>query len=381
MVLGCTGSIGKSTLDVARSLPEDFRVVGLACGRNAEELAAQAREFKPEAVAVAGLDEMPTATRGLEGRGVRLFTGAQAAVRMVEEIDADIVVNGISGASGLLPSFAALRSAKDLALANKESMVMAGPLLLAEAQSRGRRILPVDSEHAALFSLLSRLQAAEVAELIITASGGAFRDFSAVELAHVRFRDALRHPTWKMGAKITVDSASMANKGLEVIEAHRLFGIDTARIKVLIHPESRVHSLVRTVDGTLHAEISTPDMRTPIQNALTYPRVRGGAVDWLELAGGCLSFCRVDTDRFRMLGLAYRAATASPAHPIVFNAANELAVEWFMKDTLSFAAIPDVVEDALAREWTAPCDSVGEVLAVDAETRRVVCERMKGRIE
>ena len=377
MVLGSTGSIGESTLDVVRAMPGDFRVVGLACGRNVERLAAQVRELHPEGVAVLG-ETSPMAPDSGKDR-MRVFTGPQAAVHLIEEIDADLVVNGIGGASGLLPSLAALRSGRDLALANKESMVMAGAILLAEASSSGSRILPVDSEHAALFSLLSRLPAAEVAELIITASGGAFRDLPACELARVTYADAMRHPTWKMGAKITVDSASMANKGLEVIEAHRLFGIETARIKVLIHPESRVHSLVRTVDGTLHAEISTPDMRIPIQNALTYPCVKKGTVDWLDLAGECLSFSLVDPDKFRMLGLAYDAARASAAHPIVFNASNELAVKWFMEGALSFAAIPDVVDDALALDWTSPCSSIEEVLSVDTETRRRVRNRMKGR--
>jgi 1-deoxy-D-xylulose-5-phosphate reductoisomerase len=330
IVLGSTGSIGESTLEVLRAMPESFRLVGLACGRRVERIAAQAREFHPEAVAVS--EEAALIPADL--RKGRLFTGPQAAFTMVQEIDADLVVNGIGGASGLLPSLAAIRSGKDLALANKESMVMAGPFLLAEAATRGRRILPVDSEHAALFSLLSRLHAAEVAELILTASGGAFRSLPASDLAKVRFADALRHPTWKMGAKITVDS-----------------------------------------------EISTPDMCTPIQNALTYPCLKKGAVDWLDLAGGCLSFFPVDPDRCRMLGLAYEAACASAAHPIVFNAANELAVEWFMKDVLSFAAIPDVVEDALALEWSEPCDTIEGVLSVDGETRRRVNKRMKGRIE
>jgi 1-deoxy-D-xylulose-5-phosphate reductoisomerase len=377
MVLGSTGSIGESTLDVVRAMPEEFCVVGLACARNVERLAAQVREFHPEGVAV--LDEILPGPPGPAKDRMRVFTGPQGAVHMIEEIEADLVVNGIGGASGLLPSLATLRSGTDLALANKESMVMAGPLLLAEAAASGRRILPVDSEHAALFSLLSRLASVDVAELIITASGGAFRDLPASELARVTFADAMRHPTWKMGAKITVDCASMANKGLEVIEAHHLFGIDTARIKVLIHPESRVHSLVRTVDGTLHAEISTPDMRIPIQNALTYPCMKRGAVDWLDLAGGCLSFFPVDTKKFRMLGLAYDAARASAAHPIVFNASNELAVKWFMEDALSFAAIPDIVEDALARSGTSPCTSIEEILSVDTETRLRVRERMKGR--
>jgi 1-deoxy-D-xylulose-5-phosphate reductoisomerase len=297
---------------------------------------------------------------------------------MIEETDADIVVNGISGAAGLLPSFSALRSGKDLALANKESLVMAGMLVLKEASLLGRRVLPVDSEHAALFNILQAQDPDEVAELTLTASGGAFRDLPLEELAHVRFADALQHPTWKMGAKITVDSASMANKGLEVIEAHRLFGIALPKIRVLIHPQSHVHSLVRTVDGTLHAEISTPDMRIPIQNALTYPVVMGNEVNWLDLAGMSLAFLPVDERKYRMLGLAYLAAGKSEAHPVVFNAVNEEAVAAFMNEEIPFLGIPDIVEDALGRDWTSTPGSVEEVLSIDAAARREALELRKG---
>jgi 1-deoxy-D-xylulose-5-phosphate reductoisomerase len=217
-----------------------------------------------------------------------------------------------------------------------------------------------------------------VEELILTASGGAFRSLSLDELSRVRFADALRHPTWKMGAKITVDSATMANKGLEVIEAQRLFGIAPPRIKVLIHPESLVHSLVRTVDGTLHAEISTPDMRIPIQNALTYPARTATPVEWLDLAQRSLTFQAVDARKYRMLDLAYSAATsASAAHPIVYNAANEVAVASFMDDAITFANIPVIVEEALSRDWSVLCDTIEGVLAVDAEARRFARECMK----
>jgi 1-deoxy-D-xylulose-5-phosphate reductoisomerase len=377
MVLGSTGSIGESTLAVVRAMPGEFRIVAMCCARRWERLAAQAAEFGPEAVAIF----QESAAARFEGECAaecRLYRGAGGILSMIEEVDAEIVVNGVSGAPGLLPSLAALRSGKDLALANKESMVMAGRIVLAEASAQGRNVIPVDSEHAALFSLLGSQDYTEVAELILTASGGAFRDLSVADLARVRFADALRHPTWKMGAKITVDSASMANKGLEVIEAHRLFGIDTKRIQVLVHPESLVHSLVRTIDGTLHAQISTPDMRIPIQNALTYPAVRPGAVDWLDLASRRLTFLPVDMCKFRMLSLAYGAAVRSAAHPIVFNAANEVAVASFMEDAVPFSAIAAVVEEALASGWTSSCDSIDEVLAVDAEARRRASDAMKG---
>lgn len=375
VVLGSTGSIGENTLAVVRAMPGEFRVVGLACGGKAERIAAQAAEFQPDAAALCDA----RGAGALHGRpGLAVYTGPQGALRMIEEIPADIVVNGISGAAGLLPSLAALRSGSDLALANKETMVIAGPFVRAEAQARGRRILPIDSEHAALFGLLRCQNPEEVAELILTASGGAFRDLSVGDVARMRFADALRHPTWRMGAKVTVDSASMANKGLEVIEAHHLFGIETARIKVVIHHESCVHSLLRTVDGTLHAQISTPDMRIPIQNALTYPKIGPSGVEWLNLAGRCLTFAPVDTCKFRMLQLAYGAAASSPVHPIVYNAANEVAVASFMRDAVPFSAIPALVEEALGMEWDSSCGSVEEVLAVDAAARSRALERMKG---
>ena len=289
-------------------------------------------------------------------------------------------MNGIAGASGLLPSLAALRSGKDLALANKESLVMAGNIVQREAAAQGRKVLPVDSEHAALFSMLQCQAADEVSELILTASGGAFRDLPHAELSKVRFADALRHPTWKMGAKITVDSATMANKGLEVIEAHRLFGIALSRIRVLIHPQSLVHSLVRTVDGTLHAECSTPDMRIPIQNALTFPATRANEVDALDLIGRSLTFLPVDPVKYRMLDLAYQAAGLSAAHPIVYNAANEVAVAAFMEDAIPFTAIAAVVEDVLEASPGGEPATVQDVLAIDADARRLAEKRMRARI-
>jgi 1-deoxy-D-xylulose-5-phosphate reductoisomerase len=374
-VLGSTGSIGESTLSVLRAMPDRFQVVALACNRRTDRIAAQMEEFSPGAVAVA---DPSRASSFAAARGCRMYAGPHGVLDMLADVPADIVVNGISGSAGLLPSVAALRAGSDLALANKETIVMAGSLVLAEAEACSRRVLPVDSEHAALSSLLSRVNREEVAELILTASGGAFRDLPIERLEHVRLGDALRHPTWKMGRKITVDCATMANKGLEVIEAHQLFKLPTSRIKVLIHPQSQVHSLLRTVDGTLHAELSSPDMRIPIQNALTWPEVVPSPVPWLE--PGCLTFFPVDHERYRMLDLAY-AASAGAALSIVFNAANEFAVSRFIEDAIPFAAIPSVVEEALSLGWTERCDSIESVLAVDAEARCRTGELMKGMMQ
>ena len=308
----------------------------------------------------------------------RIYAGPRGVLDMLADIPADIVVNGISGAAGLLPSVAAMRAGSDLALANKETIVMAGRLVLDEAAAHSRRVLPVDSEHAALASLLSRVNPAEVAELGLTASGGALRDLPLSKLGRARLADVLRHPTWKMGRKITVDCATMANKGLEVIEAHLLFKVPTSRIKVLIHPQSQVHSLLRTVDGTLRAELSAPDMRIPIQNALTWPEVVPNPVPWLDPS--CLTFLPVDHKRYPMLDLAY-AASATAVHPIVFNAANEVAVSRFIEDAIPFTVISTVVEQVLSLEWAEPCDSLESVLAVDAEARRRTGELMKGMMQ
>ncbi len=364
IVLGSTGSIGTSTLDVVRWSPGSYRIQALSCARNTAALALQAAEFAPASVCVGD-----AAASFAAAAGIRTYSGPQGLVKMIEETEADILINGISGAAGLLPSFAAIRTGKALALANKESLVMAGPLLLAEAAGRGVPIIPVDSEHAALFSILHDVRADEIEELVITASGGAFRDLNVRRLGTVTLADALRHPTWRMGPKITVDSASMANKGLEVIEAHRLFGVALERIRVLIHPQSWVHAMVRTRDGTLHAEASTPDMRIPIQNALTYPAVRPNRVPRLDLEGRSMGFERVDPEKYRMLGLAYRAAEASAAHPIVYNAANEIAVSAFMKGALSFTGIPDAVERALSLDWGMEPAAVQDVLDIDGKAR------------
>ncbi len=370
VVLGSTGSIGTAALEVVRALPERLRVTGLACRAGTDALAAQAAEFRPEAVAIGG--DVPVDPARFAG--ARVYRGVDGVREMIRSTGADVVLNGISGAAGLAPSLAALEAERDLALANKESIVLAGPLVLGEAARRGRRVLPVDSEHAALFSILAGLRAAEVAELLITASGGAFRDIPRGRLSTVRFADALAHPTWRMGPKITIDSATLANKGLEVIEAHRLFGVPLDRIRVLVHRQSRVHAGVRTVDGTWHLEASTPDMRIPIQNALTYPDVLPGSVPWLDLAAGKLEFEPVDPERYPLLGLAYRAAAGPSSLPVVYNAADEIAVEAFRRDAIPFLRIPAVVEEMLSLDWPSRVDTLEEVLAVDVAARRRAAE-------
>jgi len=344
ILLGSTGSIGRQTLDVVRRFPESFRIVALSAHSRTDLLASQIRELAPEAAALTDEALVPPELP------VRWYRGAEGAARMIRETRADIVLNGIAGAAGLLPSFAALESGKDLALANKETMVMAGELALDLARRRRRRILPVDSEHSAVFNLLAR-SPEEPAEIVLTASGGAFRDLPLSALARVTVEDALRHPTWSMGKKITVDSATMANKALEVMEACRFFGVPPGRVKVVIHPQSRVHALVRASDGALYAQVSRPDMRLPILSALSHPRVANSDFGRLDLENSRLDFFPVDRARYPLLELGYRAAEEGGVLPVVFNAANEIAAAAFIEGAIGFLDIERVVSGTMALPW------------------------------
>lgn len=369
IVLGSTGSIGENTLDVLRALSPSFTVVALACGSNVGRLAAQVREFSPQAVAVAA-DPVPGAVEEPgDLRGVRVYRGEDGLLQMLAEIPAELVVNGISGAAGLRPSVAALQRGMDLALANKETIVMAGPLVSELARRNGSRLLPIDSEHHALFHLLRGRKPEEVQEIILTASGGAFRELSYEQLGEVSVEDAVSHPNWDMGAKITVDSATMANKGLEVIEAHYLFELPISAIKVLIHPQSYIHSLIRTIDGFLYAQLSQPDMRLPIQDALTWPEMKSPCVEPFQMTGRHFSFEPVDPRKYRLLDLAYEAAEKGGGYPIVYNAANEVAVQRFLDHGISFLEIPRLVEETLLADWSSPAASLEEILQVDREAR------------
>jgi len=278
-------------------------------------------------------------------------------------------VNGASGSGGLGPSLAALSSGKDLALANKESIVMAWPLLDELARKAGSAILPVDSEHAALFQLCAKLGAAEIEELVITASGGAFRDRSLRELPFVKPDEAASHPNWSMGRKITIDSATMANKGLEVIEASRLFGFGGERVRVLVHPQSLVHSLVRTRDGSLYAQLSAPDMRLPIQNALTWPEVAPCPFGRLDLAGRTLEFREPEKERYPLLGLAYEALAAGEGATVAYNAADEVAVEAFEADRIRYTDIARAVASVLERGWPSRARELESIFDIDARAR------------
>jgi 1-deoxy-D-xylulose-5-phosphate reductoisomerase len=369
MVLGSTGSIGRSTLDVIRSRPEIFETVALSCRSSLDQLLEQIHEFRPRAVAISGHLDGRRPPESVGGVPLKVYQGEDGVLQMIEEVQADVVVNGLAGSSGLLPSLRTLESGRSLALSNKETYIMAGSMLMDLARRRGIRILPVDSELSALFNLLESVDQRSVDELILTASGGAFRDLPYEELHRVRLADALRHPNWAMGPKITVDSATMANKGLEVIGAHYLFDFPMERIRAVIHPQCYIHAMVRTRDGSLYAQISSPDMRVPIQNALSYPRLLANDIGPLDLAGREMTFRPIDSRKYRLFYLAYEVCRQGGAYPIAFNAANEVAVDCFLEEKISFMDIPAAVEQTLQQDWRRPAASLEDTLELDRRAR------------
>ena len=376
-ILGSTGSIGQSALAVIEAHPGRLRVVGLAAGANTARLVEQAVRFRPQALAMAteaALVEARAALAARDGVDVRVFgAGRDGLVAVATHPDVDIVLCASSGTAALEAVLAAIEAGKAIALANKEVLVMAGHLVMAAARRRGVPILPVDSEHNAIHQCLHGRRAEEVRRLILTASGGPFRGLSALALGRVSAEDALQHPTWRMGPKITIDSATLMNKGLEVIEAHWLFGVPADRIDVLVHPQSIVHSLVELRDGSVIAQLAVTDMRLPIQYAFSYPDRWEGALPALDLAHlGRLDFEHPDVDRFPCLGLAFRALRAEGALPAVLNAANEVAVEAFLEDRLPFGAIPGVIErtmEACEAQGGLPAGTLDEVRDADGWAR------------
>ncbi len=368
-VLGSTGSVGASTLDVVASFPGAFRVVALGAGRNAARVAEQVRRFEPELVAMADPGAAAVLRRRVGDR-CRVVDGPDALVEAAVHAGADLVVCAVVGAAGLRSTWAAVDAGRDVALANKESLVVGGALLTARAAATGARILPVDSEHNALHQCLRGERASEVRRLWLTGSGGPFRARPLATLAAATPAEALRHPTWKMGPKITVDSATLMNKGLEVIEAHWLFGLPADRIRVVIHPKSVVHSMVEFVDGSFKAQLGVTDMRHPIQYALTFPaRWPASLPPFDPVEAGPLEFEAPDPVRFACLPLAYRALERGGAAPAALNASNEVAVEAFLGGRLGFLDIPEVIRQALERHENDPAATLEEVMGVDAAAR------------
>ena len=376
VILGSTGSIGTQALDVIREHPDRFRVVGLAAGSNHDLLVGQIREFLPPVVAISeaqSVDELRGSLRGL--RDVEIVGGPDSAERLARDAEADIVLNAMVGAVGLAPTLAALSSGKAVALANKESLIVGGELVMDLVKGEPERLIPVDSEHAALAQCLRGERRDDLLRVIITASGGPFRGWTPAELAKASVKEALAHPTWSMGRKITIDSATLMNKGLEVIEAHYLFGLGYSEIDVVIHPESVIHGLAEFRDGSVVAQMAVADMRLPIQLALAYPDRMSTGVASLDLVSlGRLTFEPVDREAFPALDLAYQAGRAGLTFPAVMNAANEVAVMAFLDGKVPLTRIAEVVGAVLDEHEAAPVVSVVSLERADAWARRRASE-------
>lgn len=372
-ILGCTGSIGTQTLEVVDRFPDRLKVLALAADSNAEAVAAQRERYHPEIVCMMQDGAAESLRQKCPGTNVR--SGMDGLVAAATHPDVDTVVVSVKGAVGLLPTLAALEAGKTVALASKEVLVAAGELVMRAARKHGARVVPVDSEHSALFQCLNGECADDVEQLVLTASGGPFRQWSAEQIAAVTPEQALAHPTWSMGPKITVDSATLMNKGLEVIEARWLFDVPAERIGVVIHPQSIVHGMVQWKDGAVTAEMGLPDMRLPIQYALFYPERPANDLPRLNLARiGCLTFEEPDRRRFPALDLAFEAARVGRSMPAVLSAANEEAVALFLNGRLSFPGIPEMVGRAMEAHTPADMATVDDVLEADAWARRFVRE-------
>lgn len=366
LILGATGSIGTSALKIISEFPDKFEITGLTAHKSEEALLSLAHVHNCSNYCLTGTPD-----------------GSQKLAAVIDASHADIAVNGIAGSAGLMASVAVLERGIDLALANKETIVMASPLIYALAEKTGARILPVDSEHSAIFTLIQHYGRDSVSKIVITASGGPFKTLTREQLKAVTVKDALKHPTWNMGKKITIDSSTLANKGLEVIEACRLFSAKTDDVIVTIHPQSLVHSLIQTKDGVLYAQISPPDMQHPILQALTWPEFYPNSLKKLDLAASLTDKCEMtfqapDKERFPMLRLAYQAAALNGGYTIAYNAANEIAVDLFARGAAGFYDISDITESVLNHDFTAEPASFEEVLEIDALSRRLALKAAEG---
>ncbi|GBC87625.1 1-deoxy-D-xylulose 5-phosphate reductoisomerase [bacterium HR12] len=381
IILGSTGSVGTQALDVVRRNPDRFKVVGLSAGSNHELLIGQVREFLPPYVAIADEEAARDLKERLTGiRGVEMFVGPEAAERLAREVEADMVLNALVGSAGLAPTLAALQSGKVLALANKESLVVGGELVMDLIKGEPERLVPVDSEHAALAQCLRGERREDVKRVIITGSGGPFRGWTHAELAKASVKEALAHPIWQMGPKITIDSATLMNKGLEVIEAHYLFGLDYSQIHVLIHPEGVVHAIAEFRDGSMIAQLALPDMKLPIQLALAWPERLPTGIGPVPLTERPLTFEPVDREAFPAIDLAYRVGELGLTFPAVMSAANEVAVMAFLEGKIPLTRIVEVVAEVVdEHETPSPVVSLVSLERADAWARRRAAEIIEGR--
>ena len=374
-LLGSTGSIGTQALDVVRDNTDRFEVYALVARQNVDLLAQQAREFRPEVVVIADEQHYAPLKEALADLPMKVWAGADAIADVVQMAPVDVVLTAMVGYAGLRPTLAALEAGKAVALANKETLVVAGELVTATARRTGAPILPVDSEHSAIFQCLVGQDASAVEKVILTASGGPFRTTTREALADVTPAEALRHPNWSMGAKVTIDSASMMNKGFEMIEARWLFGLPPEQIEVVVHPQSIVHSMVQFADGAVMAQLGTPDMHLPIAYALAYPhRLRSVAprLDFAQLS--TLTFEAPDRERFRNLDYAYEAARRGGNMPCILNAADEVAVAAFLSGKIGFLAMSDLIAETMARTTFIATPTYDDYVQTDAEARRIATE-------
>jgi 1-deoxy-D-xylulose-5-phosphate reductoisomerase len=378
-ILGSTGSVGTNVLRIVDAFPDRFRVVGLAAGGNVARLAEQVARYRPRVVSVATSEARDALAGLLDAPATRILAGESGMVEVATHPEARLVVAAAVGAVGLVPSYRALEAGKDVALANKETLVMAGELMLAQSRAQGGRLLPIDSEHCALHQCLDGRRA-EVRRLVLTASGGPFRTRPWESFDRITPAEALQHPTWSMGRKITIDSATLMNKGLEVIEARWLFGVAAERVEVLIHPQSVVHSMVEFVDGTVLAQLGVTDMRLPIQYALSHPEVWPAAIPGIDFRRPLrLDFEEPDRNRFPCLGLAYRALERGGSLPAVLNAANEEAVAAFLEERLPFAGIPETIQEVMEAHPASSVSRLADVLEADAWARQRAREALRRR--
>jgi 1-deoxy-D-xylulose-5-phosphate reductoisomerase len=377
-VLGATGSVGRRALELVGRFPEQFRIEGLAAkGSNPEMVAELCRAHRPRAVAVSDEGAVDALARALGHPRPEIMGGARGLVTMARDLDADVVLSAIVGGAGLLPTMAAIETGKAVAIANKEPLVMAGSLMTAASRRHKAPILPVDSEHSAIFQCMEGQQRSQIHRILLTASGGPFRRLSWAEMATVTVADALNHPTWKMGAKITVDSATLMNKGLEVIEARWLFDLPSEQLQVVVHPQSVIHSMVEYVDGSVIAQLGVADMGIPILYALNYPDRLPWPGERLDLTKtGALTFEEPDAERFPCLALARQALAAAGCAPAILNAANEVAVGAFLEGRVRYTQIAELIAEALERMPGRALDSIETCVRVDAETRRFVQGRL-----
>jgi len=366
-ILGSTGYIGTTAIDVLKENPDEYRLIALGAGRNIELLRAQIEELKPRFAAVVN-SELADKLRALlsNRQDTEIVAGPDGYIKIATLSEVDLVVAAMSGASGLVPIYSAIRSGKDIALANKETLVIAGSLLMKESRDRNVRIFPIDSEHSAIQQSIQGHNREDLKRIMLTGSGGPFKDYTLEMLATVTPEEALQHPKWKMGKKITIDSATMMNKGLEAIEAKWLFDMDMDQIDIILHPETIIHSMVEYMDGSIIAQLALPNMRLPISYALSYPRHRKGqlpSVDFPEI--GHLSFEKPDTKRFRCLDLALKAGYIGQSMPAVLSGANEIAVKAFLDGKITFLEIPHLIETTMEQHEPHPIDSIDRALEAD----------------